>query len=186
MSDLHKAKKNIANRDPMFILKNEYFTQVIKYFIVGGICTIIDFYILFILTNLGGLNYLTSSIISFILGAILNYFLCTSWVFNIRVIDNRHYELIYYMIITGLGLGLNTLLIWSFTEFLGIYFMLSKLFATFVTYWWNFGARKYFLHTNKYIDKRRFNFKIRLFSEQYHSIFKKFVETFSLLRIFAK
>lgn len=149
ISDLHEAKKIIANRDSIFILKNEYFTQAIKYLIVGGICTVLDFSILFILTNLGGLNYFTSSIISFILGAILNYFLGTSWIFNIRVIDNRYHELIYYMIITGIGLGINTFLIWSFTEFIGIYFMLSKLFATFVTYCWNFGARKYFLHTIK-------------------------------------
>ena len=26
------------------------------------------------------------------------------------------------------------------------HFMISKLAATFLTYWWNFGARKYFLH----------------------------------------
>lgn len=131
------------------ILKNETITQAAKYFIVGGFCTVLDFAMLFVLTHFAGLNYLTSSIISFMSGTVLNYFLCTFWIFMIRVVENRHQEFLYYVMITAIGLGLNTLLIWSFTEFIGIYFLISKLLATFVTYWWNFGARKYFLHTLK-------------------------------------
>ena len=129
------------------MLKNETFTQAVKYFIVGGFCTVLDFALLFILTHFVGLNYLTSSIISFMSGTVLNYFLCTYWIFKVKVVENRKHEFIFYVIITAIGLGINTLLIWSFTEFWGLYFMLSKLMATFVTYWWNFGARKYFLHT---------------------------------------
>ena len=102
---------------------------------------------LFVLTYCAGLNYVTSSIISFFSGTVLNYYLCTFWIFKIRCIENRHHEILYYAIINTIGLGINTLLILSFTEFIGLYFMLSKLLATFVTYWWNFGARKYFLHT---------------------------------------
>ncbi len=129
------------------MLKNETFTQAVKYFIVGGFCTVLDFALLFILTHFVGLNYLTSSIISFMSGTVLNYFLCTYWIFKVKVVENRKHEFIFYVIITAIGLVINTLLIWSFTEYWGLYFMLSKLMATFVTYWWNFGARKYFLHT---------------------------------------
>lgn len=131
------------------ILCNETFKQALKYFFVGGGCTILDFAILFILTHFFSLNYLISSIISFMSGTVLNYALCTIWIFRIRVIQKRFHEFLYYMIITGIGLGINTLLIWSFTEFIGLYYLISKLFATFVTYWWNFFARKHFLHTIK-------------------------------------
>jgi len=131
------------------ILKNETLTQAVKYFIVGGICTVLDFSMLFVFTRFCGLYYVASSIISFMSGTVLNYYLCTFWIFKIRVVENRHHEFFYYVIITGVGLGINTLLIWGFTEFMGLYFMFSKLLATFVTYWWNFGARKYFLHTIK-------------------------------------
>lgn len=122
-------------------------TEAGKYFIVGGICTVLDFALLFILTHYGKLHYLTSSIISFMSGTILNYYLCTVWIFKVRSISNRNLEMFYYIIITGVGLGINSLLIWGFTSLLGYYFMLAKLIATFVTYWWNFGARKYFLHS---------------------------------------
>lgn len=131
------------------VIKSETFVQAVKYFIVGGFCTVLDFALLYLLTEFGGINYISASIISFMSGTVLNYFLCTFWIFKTSVIEKRHHEFMYYLLITGFGLGINTLLIWSFTEFLGLYFMLSKLVATFVTYFWNFGARKYFLHTIK-------------------------------------
>jgi putative flippase GtrA len=140
-------KAALQSRFP--VLKNETVIQAIKYFIVGGFCTILDFALLYLLTVHGGLNYVLSSIISFMSGTLLNYYLCTYWIFNVRVVENRNHELFYYGIITAVGLGINTGLIWLLTEFAGIFFMLSKLMATFVTYWWNFFARKYFLHTIK-------------------------------------
>ena len=127
--------------------KNETVIQGLKYLFVGGLCTVLDFSILFILTHYGNINYLISSIISFLSGTILNYYLCTFLIFKIRAVENRLLEFFYYAIITVIGLGINTFIIWVGTEFIGLYFMLSKLFAIFVTYWWNFGARKYFLHT---------------------------------------
>lgn len=135
---------NVCN---LLIVKNKFFIQALKYSVVGGVCTIIDFTLLFILTKFCGLNYLVASIISFMSGSILNYFLCIGWIFKIRVVKEKYKEFIYYLIITGAGLIINTILIWSFTEFFGMYFMLSKIFSVFMTYCWNFSARKYFLHT---------------------------------------
>lgn len=142
-------KTIIARISDIKIFRNATFNEAVKYFFVGGLCTVLDFGLLYILTDFLGINYIASSILSFMSGTLLNYYLCTIWIFKIRVIKKRHHEFFYYFIITGVGLGINTLLIWSFTEFYGFYFMLSKLLATFVTYWWNFGARKYFLHTTK-------------------------------------
>lgn len=129
------------------IIKNETFKQAVKYFMVGGFCTVLDLTLLFILTNFLGLNYIISSIISFMLFTVLNYFLCIFWIFKIRSVKNHYHEFIYYLIITGVALGINTLLIWGFTEVLGFYFMFSKVFAVAATYCWNFWSRKYFLHT---------------------------------------
>lgn len=135
------------NKNVVLFLESETVKQVAKYLIVGGVCTVLDFALLFFLTNYLDIKYLTSSVISFITGTILNYFLCTSWIFRVRIIKNRTHEFIYYLIITGVGLSVNTLMIWSLTEIFSLYFMISKLFATMVTFWWNFAARKYFLHS---------------------------------------
>ena len=140
-------KKLIANTVALAHSRKGLLTEAGKYFVVGGVCTVLDFALLFILTHYGNVHFMTSSIISFMAGTILNYYLCTVWIFKVRTVSNRNLEIVYYAVITAVGLGINSGLIWVFTTFLGYYFMLSKLLATFVTYWWNFGARKYFLHT---------------------------------------
>lgn len=121
--------------------------QAAKYVIVGGVCTILDFTLLFLSVNFFGLNYVIASIISFMFAAVLNYYLCVSWIFDTRVVGNRYHEFLYYALITGIGLGINTTFIWGLTQFFGIHFMLSKIPATLITFVWNFGARKYFLHS---------------------------------------
>ncbi len=146
-------KKIISNAIALTVEKRETITQAGKYFVVGGLCTLIDFLLLFVLTRFAGMHYIMASIISFMSATALNYYLCTFWIFRVRTVENRNLEIFYYAIITAVGLGINSGLIYLLTSYLGFYFMMSKLMATFVTYWWNFGARKYFLHSKVHKEK---------------------------------
>ncbi|MDB5208168.1 MAG: polysaccharide synthesis protein GtrA [Flavisolibacter sp.] len=140
-------KKLLTNTITLVHSRKELLTEAGKYFVVGGLCTVLDFAILFVLTEYFKVQPLSASVISFMSGALLNYYLCTFWIFKVRSVSNRHLEMTYYILITAVGLGINFLLILFFTSYQHYHVMLSKLLATFVTYWWNFGARKYFLHT---------------------------------------
>ena len=142
-------KKFFRNKYTRAIAKNETALQAAKYFIVGGSCTVFDFAMLFGFTHFLQINYLISSVLSFTISAVVNYYLCVHWVFNYRAVEKRHREFIFYLVLSVIGLGLSTLLIWTFTELVGLYYMISKLITTFITYWVNFGTRKYFLHTHK-------------------------------------
>jgi putative flippase GtrA len=51
-------------------------------------------------------------------------------------------EFIIYVIIGILGLGLDTLFIWLFTDKLKLYYMISKIISTGLVFIWNFLARK--------------------------------------------
>ncbi len=110
-------KRLINKIHTLSILKYETFTQAAKYLIVGGFCTVLDFAMLFISTYFARLNYLTSSIISFMSGTVLNYYFS---IFKLRVVENLHHEFFYCAIIIATGLGIITLLIWSFAEFIGL------------------------------------------------------------------
>jgi len=142
-------KRLFRNRYTRAIVSNETAQQAAKYFIVGSSCTVFDLAMLFCFTHFLHINYLISSVLSFTISAVVNYALCVSWVFDVRVVEKRHREFVFYLILSVIGLGLSTSLIWMFTELVGLYYMLSKLIATFITYWVNFGTRKYFLHTRK-------------------------------------
>ena len=129
--------------------RKDLLTEAGKVFNCGwGVYGVLDFALLSILTrSMPVFITRTSSIISFMSGTILNYYLCTIWIFKNRAIANRNLEIFYYFIITAVGLGINYLVIAWLTPHINNNYMAAKLAATFATYWWNFGARKYFLHS---------------------------------------
>ena len=116
--------------------------QMFRYLFVGGAAFIVDFLSLFILTEFFGIYYLISAAIAFILGLIANYILSISWVFNKRKLNKRHIEFGVFALIGIVGLGLNEVFIWFFTQDLQIYYLVSKILAAVIILFWNFFARK--------------------------------------------
>lgn len=119
--------------------------QLFRYVFTGGAAFIIDFSSLFILTDFFGIYYLASAAIAFILGLITNYVLSINWVFNRRTMSNRKLEFGVFALIGVVGILLNEVFIWFFTENLQIYYLLSKIMAAVIILFWNFFARKYAL-----------------------------------------
>ncbi|AUB61415.1 MAG: GtrA family protein [Methanobacterium sp.] len=119
--------------------------QLFRYIFTGGAAFIIDFSSLFILTDFFGIYYLASAAIAFVLGLITNYMLSINWVFNRRTMSNRKLEFGVFALIGIVGILLNELFIWFFTENLQIYYLLSKIMAAVIILFWNFFARKFVL-----------------------------------------
>ena len=119
--------------------------QLFRYCITGGTAAIVDFSSLYILTELINIHYLISAIIAFIFGLTTNYILSIFWVFNKRRLKSRFLEFIIFSIIGIVGLGLNELIIWYFTEYVHFHYLLSKVVSTIVIFSWNFLARKFIL-----------------------------------------
>jgi putative flippase GtrA len=101
-----------------------------------------DFGTLFILTEYFKIYYLVSAGIAFLFGLLIKYLLSVIWVFEIRVVKNRFLEFLFFALIGLVGLGLNLFFIWIFTDILHVYYLLSKVFSTFIVFFWNFFARK--------------------------------------------
>jgi putative flippase GtrA len=119
--------------------------QLFRYILVGGVAFLVDFTSLFILTEYFGIFYLISAALAFILGLTANYFLSVRWVFNNRKLENRNFEFGIFAIIGMVGLGLNEILIWFFTQDIQIFYLYSKILAAVVILLWNFFARKFIL-----------------------------------------
>ena len=118
--------------------------QVIKFGIVGVIATLIDYIILFILTEYVGLYYLISSIISFSISLIFNYILSIIWVFNIKN-KQTYKELLLFVILSIVGLIINQIILYFCTDILNCYYMISKMIATVIVMIYNFITRKKFI-----------------------------------------
>ncbi len=117
--------------------------QILKFGVVGGIAFAIDYGILFLLAKVIGLNELISAAISFIISLTFNYFLSTKWVFEAKKQTPK--EVIIFVLLSVVGLGINEVLIYLGTKKLGIDVMIVKLFATAIVMVYNFITRKLIL-----------------------------------------
>lgn len=124
---------------------NNIFVQLFRYLFVGGFAFVFDFGILYILTEYFQVYYLFSAAISFIIGLSINYVLSILWVFEKRTIKNYYLELFIFSFIGVVGLFLNEVILWFFTEKVGAYYLISKILATIIVLLWNFLVRKFVL-----------------------------------------
>jgi putative flippase GtrA len=119
--------------------------QFIRYVGVGGMAFAADFSLLYLLTDRAGLYYLLSATLAFCAGLLVNYLLCLAWVFDFRRMQSRLHEFSIFAAIGIAGLLLNTLLLWLLTDFAGLHYLLSKLFAAAFILFFNFSLRRWLL-----------------------------------------
>jgi putative flippase GtrA len=116
--------------------------QLIRYVFVGGFAFVVDYGLLLVLTELGHFHYLISATISFIAGLIVNYIISTKWIFTKSKISSTTIEFMIYSIIGVIGLLLNDLLMYFFTEWIHIHYLVSKLITAAIVMGWNFIGRR--------------------------------------------
>lgn len=116
--------------------------QIIKFCLTGGLCTIIDFGVLFVLTEQIGLSYIISNIISVSLSTIVNYILSKIIVFNF---SNTLKNFIVFVVLSIIGLVINEGLIILCVNVFTIDYKLGKIMATGVVMCFNYLTRKYML-----------------------------------------
>lgn len=121
---------------------NNIIIQFFRYLFVGGIAAVVNIGMLYVFTDIIHINYIISNILSFTLGLFTNYILSKKFVFQGETSISKTKEFIIYAIIGVLGLGIDTFLVWLFTDVFKVYYMISKLISTLIVFVWNFGARK--------------------------------------------
>ena len=127
------------------ILENKLFKQIIRFGIIGGLAFLIDYALLYICTDIIGIHYLISSIISFTVSVIFNYILSIKWVFEVDERTDPKRNFLLFIIFSVIGLGINEVIMYVGVTMWEIYYMLVKIFATFFVMVFNFITRKIFL-----------------------------------------
>lgn len=127
------------------IIENKLFKQLMKFLLVGGTAFLIDYILLYVLTEYVGVFYLYSSIISFTVALIFNYYVSIKWVFDIHERHSKMRNFIYFIVLSLIGLLINQAIMYFMVDLLKIYYMVTKLFATAVVMCFNFITRKKFL-----------------------------------------
>lgn len=122
------------------------FSQLIKFGLVGGIAFLIDYGIMVFLTEVFKIPSLISAAISFTVSVIFNYIASVKWVFDVdKEKNSKTKELVVFILLSIVGLGINEFIMWIMDKEFGIYYMISKIVATIVVMCYNFITRKLFL-----------------------------------------
>ena len=128
----------------MTIFKNKLLNQILKFGLVGGTAFVIDYVLLYFCTEFLHIHYLISSIISFTVSVIFNYILSIKWVFDVKKKQDVKVFVIF-IILSVIGIGINSLIMYVMVEKFGVYYMLSKIVSTAVVMVYNFITRKIFV-----------------------------------------
>lgn len=118
--------------------------QILKFGVVGGLAFLIDYGLLYFLTEYLHIYYLISSVISFTVSLILNYILSIKWVFDVTK-KQTYKEVIIFVVLSVMGLGINQLVMYVGSDLLHIHYMFTKLVTTAIVMVWNFITRKIFI-----------------------------------------
>lgn len=139
-----------ANSRPL----QKLLVQFLSYVAVGGTAFVVDFGVLYFLTEHVGIYYIASATAGFLLGLIVNYLLCVFWIFDFRAISKATREFGLFAVIGIAGLLLNNTLIWLLTELAGFHYLVSKLVAAAVVLVFNFTLRRQLLFSNNRLARR--------------------------------
>lgn len=119
--------------------------QIFKFIVVGGIATIIDWIIYFVLYHFFKIVPLIANILSFSVSVIYNYWASCKYVFEVTKEKSKFRLFIEFIIFALIGLGLNELIIFGLYNKAGWNAMLVKIIATIIVMVFNFITRKKFL-----------------------------------------
>ena len=132
----------------MITLNKKLFVQIMKFALVGGVATVIDWVIYYCLYNLLKINPLIANIGAFSVSVIYNYIASVKWVFDVNNKKSKKQMFTEFIIFSIIGLLLTEGIIYLGTDLLKIDAMIIKIIATGIVMVFNFITRKIFLEKN--------------------------------------
>jgi putative flippase GtrA len=117
--------KQYPNEFPSF-----FNSRIIRFIISGTIGAVTDLFLLWLFTTVLGVWYLTSAVVAFVLSFIVSFFLQKIWTFKNREAGKTHIQAGVYLFITLCNLGVNTILVYSFVEYLSFHYLIAQIAAS--------------------------------------------------------
>ena len=127
------------------------YLQFFRYIFVGGTAFVVDFFFLYFFSDICGIYYLISGVLSFVISVLVNYIMSTKWVFNQDSINSRVIEFNLFLLISTIGLIFTEILLYFFTDIIGLYYLVSKIIAAIIVLFWNFIARRVMFYGKDFI-----------------------------------
>lgn len=126
--------------------------KLVRYFFVGGMAAIVDIGLFALLARLAGLPWFPVALFSFTMATLVNYVLSVRHVFESGIRFSRTHEVMLVFIVSSVGLGINQAVLWFCIESAQIDMLIAKVCASATVFFWNYGARRYFIFRERSVD----------------------------------
>jgi putative flippase GtrA len=114
-----------------------------RYFLAGGACAVVDIGLFMLFAKGFGLPYLRVATATFLVATLLNYVLSVRFVFVSGKRFSRRWEIALVFLVSGIGLAMNSAVLWLGVEVARVGLFASKLTATGAVFAWNYLARRH-------------------------------------------
>lgn len=116
--------------------------QLLRYAIAGAPAFLADAGTLVALRGGLALPLAAAVAIASVAGSLVNYALCTRWVFPRRSVPDRRLELAAFVAVGFAGMGVNVAVVWLLVTRLSIHYLVAKVVAALVVLGTGFTGRK--------------------------------------------
>ena len=127
---------------------NSRLMELVRFGVTGGVCFLVEFAALTALVELVHMPVLWATALAFLISVIVNYALCVRWVFTGAKGGDSRVQL-QFLLTSGMGLGLNELLMWLMNIRLGVQYQIAKIIATLLVMVWNYVTKRLVLRGGK-------------------------------------
>lgn len=142
----HNAHRRFKRYAPKAIYDTIFkFRMILKYLIAGGTSTSVDILIYSILIYGFGLWYLLSSVVSFSMAFGISFSLQKFWTFKDKTTHKIIKQTSLYFFVAIANLGLSTLLMYFFVDYIHIHKFIAKIFANLIIATESFFVYRYFI-----------------------------------------
>jgi putative flippase GtrA len=118
--------------------------QIPRALVGSGLAAALDFGMLVFLVEIGGWSPVAAACISYLLGGIIQYVLCSVWVFNASP-SNVPVGVCLFILLSLVGLGITWATMTLLHTLGHVNYAFTKCVALGLAFWWNFLSRKYLL-----------------------------------------
>jgi putative flippase GtrA len=110
--------------------------QLFRYFAVSGLSLVLDFATLYLFTDVLGIHYMVSGVMSYSIGLVVNY---ASPLEGVRLEEvRRQAKGVRHLRLIGVaGMGVNSFVLWLCTGLLGMHYLVARVISAAIGYAWN-------------------------------------------------
>lgn len=127
----HALRRAVTHIDP---------ARFIRFAVVGGIASVIQFSILVALVELAHANKLIANAVGFIFAATANYLMNRYFTFS-GTQSHMGYGMMKFAVTSVIGLAVNTIIFQTLMSF-GVWYVIAWVLATGLTMIWNYSAAR--------------------------------------------